>query len=124
MEIRIERHDNIDVVQLSGRLDMVSSSALKDRMHQALQDGRLAFVLDCRALDFINSSGLGRLLSVFKDVRLAGGQLVLCSLTPFVDEVMRLTCLDRVFDLHHDRETAMAILSAAAPIPAVKSERG
>ena len=100
MKIRAEANGDIEVLHISGRLDLVSSSALKDQVRQRLQDHRVQIVLDCERLDFINSSGLGALVSALKDVRLSGGRLTLCRLAPYVDEIFEITGLKRVFDVY------------------------
>jgi anti-sigma B factor antagonist len=85
---------------------LVSSSTLKDRIREQLQDRRTLFVIDCQGLNFINSSGLGALISALKDVRLSGGDLALCGLTPYVDEIFEITGLKRVFRVCKDVDEA------------------
>lgn len=113
MEIRTRQSGDVTILEIDGRLDLVSSSTLKDRLHEYLQDGRSFIVLNGAAMDFINSSGLGRLISVLKDVRLAGGRMVLSSLTPFVDEMLTLTQLNNVFEIYESDEAAVASFAAA-----------
>ena len=100
MELRVETRGQVDVLSITGRLDLVSSSALKDVIHQRLADGHLQMVLDMERIDFINSSGLGALISGLRDVRLARGRLALAALSPYVDEIFEITSLKRVFDCY------------------------
>ncbi|HUU45658.1 MAG TPA: STAS domain-containing protein, partial [Acidobacteriota bacterium] len=85
-----------------------------DQVRLRLQDHRTQIVLDCEGLDFINSSGLGALVSVLKDVRLAGGRLVLCRLAPYVDEIFEITGLKRVFDVYRSVGDALASFASQA----------
>ena len=115
MELRSEVRDDIDVLYLSGRLDLVSSSTLKDKIRERLQDRRLRLVLNCTGLNFINSSGLGALISAQKDVQLSRGRIVLCCLTPYVDELFAITGLKKVFEILENEEDALAAFVQPAP---------
>lgn len=100
MELRIENHHAIDVISISGRLDLVSSSALKDTIRQRLSERRVHIVIDMDKVTFINSSGLGALISALRDVRVSGGRIVLCRLAPYIEEIFTITGLTRVFDCY------------------------
>ena len=108
MELRVETHQSVDVLRLSGRLDLVSASALKDALRQRLADRRLQLVIDLDKVHFINSSGLGALISCLRDVRLAKGRLVLCRLAPYMEEIFAITTLNRVFECHASIADAIA----------------
>ena len=114
MELRIENHHDIDVIAITGRLDLVSSSALKDTIRQRLSERRAHFVLDMEKVTFINSSGLGALISSLRDVRLSGGRIVLCHMEPYVEEIFTLTGLTKVFDCY---ATAAESLESFANVP-------
>jgi anti-sigma B factor antagonist len=70
--------------------------------------GRLA--IDLRKVDFLDSSGLGALVTVLKAVR-PEGELVLFGLRPSVREILRLTHLDSVFLCQADEAKAIAVLA-------------
>lgn len=99
MDCRLESHADVDVLHVAGRLDLVSSNTLKDSVRQRLQQKRTRLVLEMRGLDFINSSGLGALVSIFKDVRLVNGRLILAGLAPYVQEIFEITQLTNVFEI-------------------------
>lgn len=113
MDIRIESHGDIDVLCLSGRLDLVSSSVLKDRVRQSLRDHRCHLVIACDDLTFVNSSGLGALVSVLKNVRLAKGHLAFCGLTPYVDEIFEITRLKKVFETFTTEDEAVGFIASS-----------
>jgi anti-sigma B factor antagonist len=100
MDYRVEKHDDVDVLRISGRLDLVSSNNLKDCVRQRLDEKRTLLVLNMKGVDFINSSGLGALVSILKDVRLVNGRLVLSELAPYVQEIFEITQLSHVFEIH------------------------
>ena len=107
MEMRVETHQAIDVLCISGRLDLVSSSAFKDMIRQRLSDHRTQIVLDMEKVSFINSSGLGALISTLRDIRLSGGRIVLCRMAPYIEEIFAITGLTRVFDCYPSTVEAM-----------------
>ena len=108
MELRVESRQNVDILRIAGRLDLVSSSTLKDAIRQRLSDHRSLLVLSLEKIDFVNSSGLGALVSAVKDVRLSNGRLALCHLSPYVDEIFTIIGLKRVFDTYATEEEAVA----------------
>lgn len=107
MEMRVETHQAIDVLCVSGRLDLVSSSTLKDMIRQRLTDRRTRIILDMQKVTFINSSGLGALISALRDIRLSGGRIVLCHMAPYIEEIFAITGLTRVFDCYPSVAHAM-----------------
>jgi anti-sigma B factor antagonist len=114
MELRVETHHIVDVLHLAGRLDLVSSSTLKDTIRQRLADRRTLIVLNLERVDFINTSGLGALISALRDVRLANGRLVLCGLAPYVDELLEITGLKKVFETYATTQAALASFRGVA----------
>jgi anti-anti-sigma factor len=68
-------------------------------------------------VDFINSSGLGALVSILKDVRLVNGRMALCNLAPYVQEIFEITQLSNVFEIcPTEKEAVSALASHAAAI--------
>lgn len=105
---------NRAVVSFSGRLDAGSVPEFKRKL-KAIAAERAAYLLiDLAAVDFIDSSGLGGLVSVFKTVRDQGGTLALVHVTGPVQAALELTCLDRVFRIFADRDSALTYLGGAA----------
>ena len=99
------------VVMPVGRLDLDSSARVKSEVRACLADGCLDLLLDLRRVEFINSAGLGSLVSVLKDVRAAGGRLVLCGLAPYILELFEVTHLADVFAIAASEEEGRAMLA-------------
>jgi anti-sigma B factor antagonist len=70
--------------------------------------------LDMSRVDFLDSSGLGALVSLLKAVR-PEGELVLFAVRPSVREILRLTHLDSVFPCEDDESAALSHMGASAP---------
>lgn len=79
------------------RIDAHNSAELKDILLRQLESGSSDLVLNLAEVRFIDSSGLGALLSGFKNANLRQGNLVLVGLQPRVQAMFELTRLHRVF---------------------------
>ncbi len=106
MELQVESTAEVDVIHVAGRLDLVGANSLKDLIRRRLQDNQVQMVLNLKKVDFINSSGLGALVSVLKDVRLAGGRLALSELASYVKEIFAITQLSNVFEIYDTEKQA------------------
>ena len=97
MEITVEaRETGPAVVALAGRLDLLSSAGLKERLTQEVAAGRKKLVIDLGEVSFIDSSGLGALIGGLKAARLAGGDLRIARPSDQAQVILKLTTLDRV----------------------------
>jgi anti-sigma B factor antagonist len=81
------------------RIDAAVAIQFKDKMRELTADAGDRIILDLRAVDFVDSSGLGAIVAAMK--QLGGGRrLELAGLTPNVAKVFRLTRMDTVFTIH------------------------
>ncbi|MEN4475156.1 STAS domain-containing protein [Mycolicibacterium cosmeticum] len=88
------------VIRPEGRLNMVAAPQLRNELHSQVDAGHARLVIDLSATDFIDSSGLGVLISGLKVARQAGGDLRIAAPTVQVTTVLELTNLDRVLRTH------------------------
>ncbi|MCV7434572.1 STAS domain-containing protein [Mycolicibacterium bacteremicum] len=84
------------VVTPAGRLNMVAAPALRKELHALVEAGTRRVVVDLSGVEFIDSSGLGALISGLKVARQAGGDLRIAAPTRQVTTVLELTNLNRV----------------------------
>lgn len=97
----------------SDRIDAASAIQFKDSFRQAVHDVEGRIILDLANVDFIDSSGLGAVVTAMKLLG-AGRRLELSGLTPTVQKVFRLTRMDSVFAIHPDADAALAAGSGRA----------
>jgi anti-sigma B factor antagonist len=98
------------VVDLSGRILLGDDSAyLRKMIRSLLDEGHRRIVLNLGDVDYIDSSGIGELVSGYSAVRSQGGELKLLNLSRRVRDLLQLTKLYTVFDVH--TEEAMALRS-------------
>ncbi|AWH96473.1 STAS domain-containing protein [Dietzia psychralcaliphila] len=94
------------VVQPTGRLNMVAAPGLRDQLRDLVDGGSRRVVVDLSATEFIDSSGLGALISGLKAARQAGGDLRIAAPNTQVRSVLKLTRLDRVLTAYESANTA------------------
>ena len=94
------------VVRPEGRLNMVAAPALRQELHDLVESGSNRVVVDLSGTDFIDSSGLGALISGLKVARQAGGDLRIAAPTTQVETVLALTNLNRVLRAHPSPDAA------------------
>ena len=98
----------ITIVDLSGRISLGEGSALlRKTVRDLLDDGHTRIILNLGDVNYIDSSGIGELVSGFTAVRNRGGELKLLSLTKKVNDLLQLTKLFTVFDVYNDETTAV-----------------
>jgi len=98
----------ITVVNLSGRLTLGDASALlRQSLKDLLEGGKKKIVLNLGEVGYIDSSGLGELVSSFTTVRNSGGELKLANLTQKVNDLLTVTKLYTVFEIHNDEQAAI-----------------
>ena len=108
MQIATEKHDGKTVLSLKEeRLDAHNSGDLRDRILKLLENGDTQLIVDLAGVRFIDSSGLGALLSGYKNASLRSGSFVLTGLQPRVQSMFELTRLYRVFEIYPSVEGAL-----------------
>ena len=98
----------VTVVDLSGRIVLGEGSALmRTTVRGLLADGRKMILLNLADVDYIDSSGIGELVSAFTTVKNQSGDLKLLHLTKKVRDLLQITKLYTVFDVFTDESTAV-----------------
>jgi anti-sigma B factor antagonist len=72
------------------------------------EDGRKKIILDFSSVEYLSSAALGKLITMDKKVKAAGGKLRLCAIRPDIYEVFAITRLNKLFDIRDDQEAALA----------------
>jgi anti-sigma B factor antagonist len=99
---------DVSVVDVAGRITLgEGSSALRDMMRDMVSKGQKKILLNLGEVSYIDSSGIGELVSGFTTVTNNGGQLKLLGLTKRVKDLLQITKLYTVFDVHDDEAGAI-----------------
>lgn len=100
--------DGVTIVDLSGRITLGEGSVvLRDTVRDILGKGNKRILLNLGDVNYIDSSGIGELVSAFTTVRNQGGELKLLNLTKKVHDLLQITKLYTVFDVKDDEASAV-----------------
>jgi anti-sigma B factor antagonist len=112
MKASTRQVDGITIVDLSGRITLGEGSVvLRDTIKDLLGKGQKKILLNLGDVSYIDSSGIGELVSAFTSVRNQGGELKLLNLTKKVHDLLQITKLYTVFDVKDDEATAISAFS-------------
>ena len=100
--------NGVTVVDMSGRITLGEGSVvLRDTIRDLLGKGEKKILLNLGNVTYIDSSGIGELVSAFTSVRNQGGELKLLKLTKKVHDLLQITKLYTVFDIKDDETAAV-----------------
>lgn len=100
--------NGVTVVDMSGRITLGEGSViLRDTIKDLLGKGQKKILLNLGDVTYIDSSGIGELVSAFTSVRNQGGELKLLNLTKKVHDLLQITKLYTVFDIRDDETAAI-----------------
>ncbi len=107
MGFQVEKSDGITVVDVEGQLIVGNRQELKQKILEELEGGERKFVIDFANTGYIDSSGLGVLVSLSKKIREKGGELRLAALNEDLRTLFELTKLDTLFKIADTRAKAL-----------------
>jgi len=108
MKISTRQVNGVTVLDCSGRITLGEGSVtLSDVVRDLLSIGQKKILLYLAEVNYIDSSGIGELVSAFTTARNQGGELKLLSLTKKVHDLLQITKLYTVFDVNDDEATAV-----------------
>ena len=109
MKITTRQVDGVTILDLSGRITLGEGSVqLRDAVRDLLAKGSKLILLNLADVNYIDSSGIGELVSAYTTVRNQGGELKLLNLTKKVHDLLQITKLYTVFDVKDDEASAIA----------------
>ena len=109
MKASTRQVDGVTIVDLSGRITLGEGSVvLRDTIKDLLSKGQKKILLNLGDVSYIDSSGIGELVSAFTSVRNQGGELKLLHLTKKVHDLLQITKLYTVFDVKDDEAGAIS----------------
>ena len=110
MEVRTEVSDvaGWTVVSIYGELDVATAPSLREQLIGLVGDGATKLVLDLEGVDFLDSTGLGVIVSALKRARTNGGDLRLVCTQARIRRLFEITGLDKAVPLHPSLDAAVA----------------
>jgi len=109
MKIANHQVDGITVLDLSGRITLGEGSVqLREAIRDLVARSHKNIVLNLGDVSYMDSSGVGELVTAYTTVKNQGGELKLVNLTKKIEDLMTITKLVTVFDIHPDEASAIA----------------
>ena len=107
MSFTTKKQDGVVIMEIEGQLIVGNRQELKQKMLDELEKGGRKFLIDFAKTGYIDSSGLGVLVSLSKKIREQGGELRLANLNDDLKTLFELTKLDTLFQIADSRERAL-----------------
>ena len=99
---------DVTILDLSGKITIGEGSvALRSSIRRLLEENKKKILLNLAGVSYVDSSGIGELVSSFTSVNKEGGQLKLLKLTQKIQDLLAITKLLTVFDVYDDEESAL-----------------
>lgn len=107
MSFAIKKQGDVCIVDVEGQLIVGNRQELKQKVLDEIERGERKFLVDFSQTGYIDSSGLGVLVSLSKKIREAGGELRLANLNDDLKTLFELTKLDTLFHIAGTRDEAL-----------------
>ena len=108
MNFDVSTQNDVTIVDVQGQLIVGNRQELKQKVLDELESGARKFLVDFSRTAYIDSSGLGVLVSLSKKIREHGGELRLANLNDDLRNLFELTKLDTLFHIADSRDEALA----------------
>ena len=109
LEIRERGAGDVVILDLLGKITIGEGSVqLRDAVSNLLESGRQRIILNLQGVSYVDSSGIGELVSRYTTTKNQGGQLKLLQLPKKIKDLLMITKLLTVFEIYEDEETALS----------------
>ncbi len=104
-----QKHDDIDIIELSGRFIMADTPEVNERLKALINEGNGKLIIDMEKVTFLDSSACSVLISAFRTMKTKPGRLILVT-SPVVQSLIELTRLHTIFEILPNIPTALNAL--------------
>lgn len=109
LNIKERQAGDVTVLDLDGKITIGEGSiALRSAVRRLAEEGKKKILLNLAGVGYVDSSGIGELVSSFSSVSREGGQLKLLNLTQKIRDLLAITKLLTVFDVYDDESSAVS----------------
>ena len=108
LNIRERQAGDVTVLDLEGKITIGEGSvSLRNAIRRLIQEGKKKILLNLSGVSYVDSSGIGELVSSFTTINREGGQLKLLNLTQKIQDLLAITKLLTVFDFYDQESDAL-----------------
>ena len=97
LKVDLKKEGELLFVDLQGDLDINSNKEFKEKVNSV--QGVKKIIVNCENLSYIDSTGLGAFISIYKHIKEKGEKLVITGLKPHIKKIFLITDLDKVFEI-------------------------
>ena len=103
IQLKSRQVGSVNVIEVAGRITLGEGTrALSDAVNSLIAKQQKHILLNLGEVPYVDSSGIGELVSAFSTVKKGGGQLKLSNLTKRVRDLLRISRHDLIFEIHDD----------------------
>ena len=118
LSIKDRQNGDVTILDLSGKITIGEGSVqLREAVRRMLDEGRKKILLNLGDVSYVDSSGIGELVSSYTTTGNNGGQLKLLNQTKKIHDLLTITKLVTVFETHDDEGTAISSFKYSKPFP-------
>lgn len=115
LAIELDVRETVLCIRLSGELDHHAAEDLRTKVTEVLAASPIKHILlNLENLAFMDSSGLGVILGRYKQIKSAGGEMVVCAISPAVQRLFDMSGLFKIIRLEEDEQKALLTLGVAS----------
>lgn len=103
IEQKFNDSSNAWEIKLNGEIDIYNAPDLKESLTELIEERQGDIIIDCEDLKYIDSTGLGVLISILKKVKGYDGVIKIVNLKPYINKIFNITGLDKIFILEAQR---------------------
>lgn len=108
MQIEVkEEKDKVTLIEISGEIDLYNAPDIKENIQKLVEAQKFKIVLDMQGVSYIDSSGIGAMISALSGLKRHKGGLKLANLHGPVKKVFELTKLNSFFEIYDDPQKAI-----------------
>jgi anti-sigma B factor antagonist len=108
LEIKERHSDDVTILDLAGKITIGDGSLqLRDAVNRLLDAGRKQIIINLEGVTYVDSSGIGELVSRHTTTKNQGGKLKLLKLTKKIKDLLMITRLLTVFEIYEDEQAAV-----------------
>ncbi len=108
LNIRERQAGDVTILDMDGKITIGEGSvALRSAVRKLIEEGKKKILLNLGKVSYVDSSGIGELVSSFTTINREGGQLKLLNLSQKIQDLMTITKLHTVFDVYEDETGAV-----------------
>lgn len=112
VEVIEESQGDVLILKMTGRLDAISSPSSERKVFDFINKGQIKLLLNFSGIDYLSSAGMRMLLSIAKKLKVLSGKLIVCSITPNVMDVLKMSGFDHVLEITKTEAEALSLFKS------------